>query len=505
MKNASTNLIPIPDDDGQQPPGGIPPKQPNPNAIIKEVQTSFLEYNGWLFEEVYKDGAASFACWDGQQVNYWDGVGATKEEYVPITNDLVYKGAVSFPQQAQDYGSKSKLLDEIKEFIHKYVEVSPSEEEFASWYVLHTYCYDKFTVCPILRFMGDTGCGKSRSLEIIGKLCYKPIQMSGITTLAPIFRLTDLFKGTVIIDEADFKGSTAQDDIAKLLNCGFQRGTPVFRCDTENSKKIHSYDLYGPKVLATRFTFDDQALESRCITIPMEENNRDDVPKVIPSTAYADQIALKNKLLMYRLKNFSQTTFQQIDLPVKNSRLNQAFQPIANLVKDNPAALERFKRFSGGYEGKSIKIWAESPQGLVANALIQLVDSGAQEITPTNINEKIIEVYGDDFKKSMTAIKVGRILRSLGIEVSLKKVKGTAKRLVIIVAGKLKKLRKKYVVPVGNELTEEPDNEPNDEIDDEQDDEPDYDAEGLLRRYGNDSNGGNVWDDIDHAYQNKQE
>ena len=101
--NANGNLIPIPDNDGQQPPGGIPPKHPNPNAPMKEIQTSFLEHDGKIYEEVYKDGEASFACWDGQNVTYVDSISTPQAIYVPITHPLISTGAISLPQQAQDY------------------------------------------------------------------------------------------------------------------------------------------------------------------------------------------------------------------------------------------------------------------------------------------------------------------------------------------------------------------------------------------------------------------
>jgi hypothetical protein len=65
--------------------------------------------------------------------------------------------------------------------------------------------YDAFNEFPYLRFRGDYGTGKSRALIVVGSLCYKAYFASGASTVAPIFHTLDLFRGTLILDEADFR------------------------------------------------------------------------------------------------------------------------------------------------------------------------------------------------------------------------------------------------------------------------------------------------------------
>ncbi|RLE39841.1 hypothetical protein DRZ77_03465, partial [Candidatus Woesearchaeota archaeon] len=154
--------------------------------------------------------------------------------YVPPKSDLVKLGAVLIPQGVANYESEEKLLQEIQAFIHKYVDVSEDFEIFASYYVLLSYVYDRFNSIVYLRFLGDFGTGKSRALDVIGKLCYRPIILSGTVTPAPIYRLQGLYKGTLLIDEGDLKKSDATNDIIKILTCGFEKGKPVLRCDKNN-------------------------------------------------------------------------------------------------------------------------------------------------------------------------------------------------------------------------------------------------------------------------------
>jgi len=448
MTTKKVNTTPITGAEGQQPPGGIPPKQPNTNAEKKEIQTSFLDYNGWLFEEVYHDGVASFACWDGQQVSYCDRVVAPTVEYVPILDDRITKQVISLPQKAQDYGNTVNLLDEIRAFIHKYADISPADEYWCSWYVLHTHIYDKLRTSPLLRFIGDIGCGKSRCLETIGGLCYKPISMSGAITIAPIFRMIETFKGTVIIDEADWSRSDAQHFIVKILNNGFQQTSTVTRCKPNNPCEIDAFSIFCPKVLATRYGFNDQALESRCIIVRMEETGRDDIPTLLNPTMYANQLAIRNKLLMFRLKNLASTSIEEIDLPIDDRRVRQTVMPLAQPLINFPDELTRLKQLVIDFAKENVKVRADSPEGLVVNALIQIVDSGEKVITSDDVSKEIAKASGNPTKTGMTASRVGTILRSLGIDRELKRVNGVPKRVIKIDNVKLTKLKRKYVIPL---------------------------------------------------------
>src|SRR6185295_4447852 len=102
---------------------------------------------------------------------------------------LVDKKVILFPSLAAPYENEEEILNEIRTFIHKYLEISEVFEQIATYYVLFTWMYDRFNEVPYLRAIGDFGSGKSRFLQAIGYLCYKPIMTSGATGSAPIFRI----------------------------------------------------------------------------------------------------------------------------------------------------------------------------------------------------------------------------------------------------------------------------------------------------------------------------
>ena len=101
------------------------------------------------------------------------------------------------------YGSEAELVEEIRKFIHRYVDLSEMFENVATHYVLLTWLYDAFNELPYLRLRGDYGSGKTRALLTIGSLCYKGFFASGASTVSPIFHTLDAFRGTLIFDEAD--------------------------------------------------------------------------------------------------------------------------------------------------------------------------------------------------------------------------------------------------------------------------------------------------------------
>lgn len=107
-------------------------------------------------------------------------------------------------------------------------------------------------------------------------------------SISPIFRLLELFRGTLVIDEGDHQNSDTWQDFIKVLNVGFQRHFPLLRTEEKNGKREpKSFYVFGPKILSTRFPFKDQALESRCLTKVMTPNSRrPNIPINLPDDFY---------------------------------------------------------------------------------------------------------------------------------------------------------------------------------------------------------------------------
>jgi hypothetical protein len=267
--------------------------------------------DGSLVEMLYRpeENRTLFCVSKDSEIRYETNLLANGQRLAPYSprNNLLTNEVVLFPSEPAEYGTEQELVEGIRIFIHRYVDISPLFEQIASYYVLFTWVYDAFNELPYLRLRGDTGSGKTRFLLTVGSLSYKPIFASGASTVSPLFRILDEIRGTLIIDEGDFRFSDEKAEIVKILNNGNARGFPVLRSESVNGREFspRAYTVFGPKLVSTRGFFQDRALESRCLT---EETGgrklREDIPINLTALYKQEALDLRNKLLLFRLRNF---------------------------------------------------------------------------------------------------------------------------------------------------------------------------------------------------------
>lgn len=329
-------------------------------------------------------------------------------------NNLLSHGVILLPSKATDFGTKDELARDVKRFMHKYADVSESFEEVACYYVLLSWIYDAFNEVPYLRLKGDFGSGKSRCLLVIGSLCYKPMFASGGSTVSPLFRIIDDFRGTLVIDEGDFRYSDARADIIKILNNGNAVGFPVLRSEATPTKEFNprAFVVFGPKIIATRHQFEDRALESRCITEMLSGMPpRADIPLSLPNSFQSEALELRNKLLSFRFLHlrdeYDLTRGSGEDL---EPRVNQVFAPLLAVV-DSADARERILE-RALYASRVIR--AERSASVEAQLLdiIWELRTDAEPLSVKNIAERFAERYGGDYRRPITPRWIGGQLRA---------------------------------------------------------------------------------------------
>ena len=249
---------------------------------------------------------------------------------------LIAKNFICAPSGVEEYDSNLDLYKEIRLFIKQYVVLE--DERFydvATSYVMMSWVFDKFSTVPYLRVIGELGTGKSRFLEVVGKLCNRAMVASGSISMAAVFRTLDVVQGTLVFDEADFRSSEMTDDIVKLLNGGHRKDAPVVRMEVYNDNyRTVSFRVFGPKVLGSRHPFADTALESRCVAYRMFPLKDVKVPVLLPQSFEVETQVLRNKLLMYRLRNFHQTRDDESSVEgLQFPRLRQTALALASVVK----------------------------------------------------------------------------------------------------------------------------------------------------------------------------
>ncbi len=390
----------------------------NMNLEEKTKKSSLVKTDEGIFEMIYDPNTqvTKFVGYCNGDVVIKDFVETNGGVIFPFPPDadLVRNKVILFPTEPSEYGNDKDLIDEIANFIHKYLEISSFFEKIAPYYVLLTWTYDSFKELPYLRAIGDYGSGKSRFLKVVGSVCYKPMFTMGATTSAPIFRLIDLYKGTLILDEADLRFSDTNVDIIKILNNGFQTGLAILRCkDRKNPNDIASFDVFCPKIVATRNKFEDKALESRFLVERMDGKlTRRDVPINLNDSFDQEATVIRNKCLMWRLRNYGK---KAIDLSVYDhsveSRLNQIIAPLLSIINDQNLRLELMEMIRG-YGKELMNDRGMSFEGQVLETIINIrVGLDERGITMKRVAEGYNHLFSSD-ETVLSPRKIGEIVRN---------------------------------------------------------------------------------------------
>ena len=393
------------------------PKAPLREKAVRPTVSSVLQ-DGTLIEMVYRplEGRSLFAVSKGSQVAYERDLLIAGERLVPYSprNNLLVNDVVLLPTEAAEYGSEERLLEDIRAFIHRYVDVSPLFEEVASYYVLFSWVYDAFNELPYLRLRGDPGSGKTRFLLTAGALCYKPIFASGASTVSPLFRILDAFRGTLIIDEGDFRLSDEKAEVVKILNAGNARGFPVLRSEVGPRREFNptAYAVFGPKIVATRGYFEDRALESRCLTEEMGQARlREDIPINLPVEAKEEALRLRNRLLLFRFRNWraQAVTPALVDRSIE-PRLSQIFLPLLSIIGDD-GARKNLRELARRYNRELIADRGLDTEAQVLEVIRDLHATNPGRLTVKDITAWFIDRHGADYERKVTTKWIGGVLR----------------------------------------------------------------------------------------------
>ncbi len=394
---------------------------------------------------------------------------------------------INFPGYPQEYGSEKELFEEIRSFIHSFVELPEYHEIELSFYPMKSVLFDviKTDFFPFVHIIAPLGKGKSRLLNIL----YEIIPFSFIASnlkSAALIRISDLYKAVAIVDEV----GDLDEEMIEIVNSKFNKKRKVIRAHQEiqhGYSSLVAYSIFGPIIMAGRTPFSDDATETKSIQIDMNfEMEREDIPIVIEKRLYDEFIErahnIRNKLLMFRIKwhdkinDFQSNVIIRKFQKIAEKRLVQTFSFFEDFMLMIPEYKEKVIDIVKEQIIKNVEVNADTPNGMVANIFLDLYDYGeygfGKEKFEYDKNGKhykgiflsaIYEQLGENYKQ-----QVGKIIKKLGLTIDririesnerdsngneIKKVK--LYRLVRIPdEKKILELRKKYSIDYINEQIE---------------------------------------------------
>ena len=345
--------------------------------------------------------------------------------YYPTTNIMNAK-----------YVETNELIKNIEEHLKKYIDLEDRDLEFSIYYILFTWFYRKVHTVPYLAFRGDTGKGKTRMLDVIGQLCFYPLITSGGSSRSAIMRAQEDYKGTLVLDESDFRGDK-EHEMAKYINSGFEDYKP-FLLTNRNSGKRERYDNFCPKILGMREAFQDAASEGRIFTISPLETMRTDIPPNLNDIYFQETDLLRDLIARWALENWSKINGEYMEI------IQQL--PLEGRIKQLGAPLTILIPILGEDYAKKLIYWllrrqkeiakdrANSTEGIIFNAVVDI----SQRILEDRVDVgDSIDYYGEEkfITTSMVIEETGlskntvkRKLQEIGFETLRKKVKIGDKR-----------------------------------------------------------------------------
>lgn len=442
-----------------------------------------FKYDGFCFAEFSYNGTLKFLKYgknDPKIINEYKIMNPENpDEYIIIRpapqiaqtkNDRILQKErdeiVSFPPAPIEYESDFELTNEIKKFIHTYVEIDETTEWLLALYVLKSSVFDLLSESsfPFIHIIAPYGKGKSRLLTTLREITPYSFYSIDIKSAA-IKRIAQLYEPVLFVDEK----SNIDEETINVLNGRYNRNSVVINASQEiqsGFSSIIAYKIYGPTYFAGRAPFNDDALESKSFQINMDfELKREDIPRKLNGEVLAEfqkkGAEIRGKLLQFRIKHindFQKYTPSQILKKYEKliePRLFEILSFFEDILYIIPELTPEVEKIIVKQIITNVEIAQKTPNGTVASIFLDLIEEETFIYNFQGINysgvflAKLIEEVGSSKGKY-----IGKILSNLGLKtdrpyIEVKNIDGNTKKKRVTVVRipdekKLLELRLRY-------------------------------------------------------------
>ena len=239
--------------------------------------------------------------------------------------------------------ASSTIADKLEALYSRFLVLSPGLSLVLALWSIATHLHQAFDAFPYLTITSPTKrCGKTRVCELLFFVSLNPLQTVSISAAA-LYRLLKLKPHTLLIDEAEYLGSTKDERaslLREILNAGYRKGQKVIRCkrtvkatsgrngEQENFEP-ESFETFGPKALVLIGRLQG-TLADRCIEIRMERHANAEVQRFRFAREQANAAPLLAELEAWAAKHEKEVSeyYQNHDVPFLRDREAELWLPL---------------------------------------------------------------------------------------------------------------------------------------------------------------------------------
>ena len=160
-------------------------------------------------------------------------------------------GGLPFPvvEKCPDPVDPAILLDDISTTIRLFIVMEPEQADAAALWVAFSWLIDAVQIAPLAIINApEKACGKSMLLDVMGRMCARPLPVSNATTAA-VFRSVELWGPTMLIDEVD-TFIRENKELKGIINAGHTRANAYVLRTVGDLHEPKQFTVWSPKALA---------------------------------------------------------------------------------------------------------------------------------------------------------------------------------------------------------------------------------------------------------------
>ena len=196
-----------------------------------------------------------------------------------------------------------KLHRDILKFNENHIwHQDPGYLELLTNWELHTYLPEFLSHSPRLLLYGPTKSGKTRVMDVVRSISRRAFVCAD-PTKAGLYRLSERYMPTVLVDEYQRLSAEKRSDIDILYTNGFEKGVKVPRVNENGS--IDFFHVFSPFAISTKDRLPPEDLQNRAVMMGMILKPKKTETEIRRRIDFKAATQLRTRCIAMRLRAFS--------------------------------------------------------------------------------------------------------------------------------------------------------------------------------------------------------